>query len=47
MVFESDKFVLTKYGVYVDKNQLVNGFFKANVTIVDKKIRVFVAQTHK
>jgi len=35
MIFESDKFVLTKGGVYVDKGYLVNGLFKANVAVVD------------
>jgi len=37
MVFESDKFVLTKNDMYVGKGYLVNGLFKANVTVVDKK----------
>ena len=36
MVFESDKFVLTKGGMYVGKGYLVDGFFKANV-IEDSK----------
>ena len=31
MVFESNKFVLTKNGVYVGKRYLVNGLFKMNV----------------
>jgi len=37
MVFESDKFVLTKSGMYVGKSCLVDGLFKANVAVVDKK----------
>ena len=37
MVFESDKLVLTKNDMYVGKGYLVDGFFKANVAIVDKK----------
>ena len=37
MVFESDKFVLTKGGMYVGKCYLVDGLFKANVAVVDKK----------
>ena len=37
MVFESDKFVLTKGGMYVGKGYLVDGLFKANVAVVDKK----------
>jgi len=37
MVFESDKFVLTKGGVYVGKSYLIDGLFKANVTVIDKK----------
>ena len=36
MVFESDKFILTKNGIYAGKGYLVNGLFKANV-VVDKK----------
>ena len=36
MIFESDKFVLTKGGVYVGNGYLVDGLFKANVAIVDK-----------
>ena len=35
IVFESDKFVLTKGGMYVRKGYLV-GLFKANVAVVDK-----------
>ena len=34
---ESDKFVLTKSGMYVGKGYLVDGPFKANVAVVDKK----------
>jgi len=37
MIFESDKFVLTKGGMYVGKGYLVDGLFKANVAVVDKK----------
>ena len=37
MVFESDKFVLTKVGMYVGKCYLVDGLFKTNVAVVDKK----------
>ena len=37
MVFESDKFVLTKGGMYVRKGYLVDGLFKASVAVVDKK----------
>ena len=37
MVFESDKFALTKGGMYVGKGYLVDELFKANVAVVDKK----------
>ena len=37
MVFESDKFILTKGGMYVGKGYLIDGLFKANVVVVDKK----------
>ena len=37
MIFESDKFVLTKGGVYMSKGYLVDGLFKANVAVVDKR----------
>ena len=37
MVFESDKFVLTKGEMYVGKGYLVDGLFMANVAVVDKK----------
>ena len=37
MVFKSDKFVLTKNDMYVGKDYLVDGLFKANVAVVDKK----------
>ena len=37
IVFKSDKFVLTKGGMYVGKSYLVDGLFKANVVVVDKK----------
>ena len=36
MVFESDKFVLTKGGMYVGKCYLVDDLFKANVVVVEK-----------
>ena len=36
MVFKSDKFVLTKGGVYVGKCYLIDGLFKANVAVVKK-----------
>jgi len=36
MIFESDKFVLIEGGVYVDKDYLIDGFFKANIVVVDK-----------
>jgi len=42
MVFKSDKFVLTKGGVYVGKGYLFDGFFKANVAVVDKKKFVYL-----
>ena len=38
MVFESDKFVLTKSGMYVGKGYLVDGLFKANVAGVTKNL---------
>ena len=37
MVFESDSFVLTKGGVHMGKGYRVDGLFKANVAVVDKK----------
>ena len=37
MIFESDKLVLTKGGVYVGKGYLVVTLFKTNVAFVDKK----------
>ena len=37
MIFELDKFVLTKGGMYVGKGYLVDGLFKTNVAVVDKK----------
>jgi len=37
MVFEFDKFVLTKNEVYVSNGYLVDGLFKVNVVVVDKK----------
>ena len=37
MVFESNKSVLTKGEMYVSKGYLVDGLFKANVAVVDKK----------
>jgi len=36
MVFKSDKFIITKGGVYVGKSYLFDGLFKTNV-VVDKK----------
>ena len=37
MIFKSDKFVLTKGGMYVGNGYLVDGLFKANAAVVDKK----------
>ena len=37
IVFESDKFVLTKGRMYVGKGYLVDGLFKAIVVVVNKK----------
>ena len=37
IIFESNKFILTKNEMYVGKGYLVDGFFKAKVAIVDKK----------
>jgi len=37
IIFESNNFVLTKGGVYVGKGYLVDGLFKVNVDVVDKK----------
>ena len=37
MVFESDKFILTKGEMYVSKGFLLDGLFKANVAVVEKK----------
>ena len=37
MIFESDKFVITKSGMYMGKCYLVDDLFKVNVTVVDKK----------
>ena len=37
IIFESDKFVLAKGGIYVGKSYLVDGLYKANVTVVNKK----------
>ena len=36
MVFESDKFILTKSGMNVGKGYFVDGLFKANVVVVKK-----------
>ena len=42
LVFESDKFVLTKSGIYVGKGYMSNGLFKMNVmTIV-----ILIIRTH-
>ena len=35
IVFESEKFILTKGGMFAGKDYLVDGLFKANVTVVD------------
>lgn len=35
LVFESDKFILTKAGMYVGKGYLEDGLFKLNVMVVD------------
>jgi len=37
MVFESNKFVLTKGGMFVGRGYLLDGLFKANVVVVDKE----------
>ena len=37
MILESDKFVLTNSEMYVGKGYLVDGLFKANIAVVDKK----------
>ena len=37
MISESVKFVLTKGEMHVGKGYLVDGLFKANVAVVDKK----------
>ena len=37
MVFKSDKFVLIKGGMYVGKGYIIDGLFKANVAVVDKR----------
>ena len=37
MIFESDKFVLTKGGMYIGKDYLVDDLFRANIAVVDKK----------
>ena len=37
IIFKSDKFILTKGRVYAGKSYLVDGLFKANIVIVDKK----------
>ena len=34
LVFESDKFVLTKSGIYVGKGYISNGLFKMNVMTI-------------
>ena len=47
MIFESDKFVLTKGGMYVGKGYLIDGLFKANVAVVDQKVCVFVPEAYK
>ena len=37
IIFESDKFILTKDEMYVGNSYLVDGLFTANVAVVDKK----------
>ena len=36
MIFDLDKFILTKGGMYLGKGYLVDCVFNANVTVVDK-----------
>ena len=36
MVFESDKFVLSKSGMYVEKSYMSNGMWKPNVMTIVK-----------
>ena len=36
MIFEYDKFVLIKSGVYVGKSYLIDGIFKVNVALWTK-----------
>ena len=40
LVFESDKFVLTKSGVYVGKGYLYEGLFKCNVLVIKPKASI-------
>ena len=47
MVFESNKFVLTKSGMYVSKGYLVDGLFKANVAVSGQKVCVSVSKAYK
>ena len=37
LTFESDKFVLTKGGMYVGKGYLADGLFKPNVMVTNDK----------
>ena len=37
IIFESDKFVLTKGEMYIGKGYLIDGLFKANIIVVDKR----------
>ena len=46
MVFESNKFIITKNGMYVGKRYLTNGLFKMNVMTLlrdfnDNKVTFF------
>ena len=37
MIFETDKFILTKNEVYVTKSYLIDSLSKTNVAVMDKK----------
>jgi len=43
MVFESDKFILTKNGVFVRKDYATLGMFKLSL-IHDKTLSVYIAE---
>jgi len=45
MIFESNKFVLTKGGVYVGNGYLIDGLFKTNCC--GQKVHVSVPEAHK